>query len=172
VTAVGVADDIAIPFVVVGAIVLTGIAAFTGGPKPTILDYAPAKTAVHAALRQMTELLAISTAMAIQGDRARGQVKNIATHHIWRACSHLPPLVAIRPSSPPRRTMTTTSTGGPRFKASLKNFLQATKRASHKQIMRELLKNYSEAQIAEIEAALIRAEQTMGENIGKLLPPP
>jgi len=50
---------------VVGAIVLTGIAAFTGGPKPTMLDYAPARKAVDTALRQMTELLGISTALAI-----------------------------------------------------------------------------------------------------------
>jgi hypothetical protein len=38
--------------------------------------------------------------------------------------------------------------------------------------MRELLKDYSEAQIAEIEAALARAEELMGETIGKVLPPP
>jgi hypothetical protein len=38
--------------------------------------------------------------------------------------------------------------------------------------MRELLKYYSEAQLAEIEAALARAEELMGEAIGKLLPPP
>lgn len=80
VTAVGVVDDVAIPFVVVGAIVLTGVAAFTAGPKPTMLDYAPARTAVEAALRQMTDLLAISTAMAVQGERARGQMKNLAVH--------------------------------------------------------------------------------------------
>jgi hypothetical protein len=80
VTAVGVADDVAIPFVVVGAIVLTGIAVFSGGPKPTMLDYAPAKKAVEGALRQMTDLLAISAAMAVQADRAHGQTRNLATH--------------------------------------------------------------------------------------------
>jgi hypothetical protein len=38
--------------------------------------------------------------------------------------------------------------------------------------MRELLRVYSESKIAEIEAALARAEEMMGENIGKLVPPP
>jgi hypothetical protein len=38
--------------------------------------------------------------------------------------------------------------------------------------MRELLKGFNEAQIAEIEATLARAEQMMGENVGRILPPP
>jgi hypothetical protein len=50
--------------------------------------------------------------------------------------------------------------------------MQATKGASRKQVLRELLKDYSEAQIAEIEAALARAKELMSENIGKVLPPP
>jgi hypothetical protein len=44
--------------------------------------------------------------------------------------------------------------------------------ASNKQIKRELLKYFKEAELVEIEAALIRAEQMMGEKIGRLLPPP
>jgi len=170
VTAVGVADDVAIPFVVVAAIVLTGIAAFTGGPKPTMLDYAPAKKAVEAALRQMTDLLAISAAMAIQGDRARGQIKNVATH-----LARLLVMATVGghpPGEPPKKNNDDDKHWWSEIKASIKNFLQATKDASRKQIMRELLKNYTEAQIAEIEAALARAEEMMGENIGKILPPP
>lgn len=55
----------------------------------------------------------------------------------------------------------------------LKNYFQATKGASNKQIMRELLKRgLTEAQIAEIEAALARAEQMMGEQLGRIIPPP
>lgn len=170
VTAVGVADDVAIPFVVVGAIALTGIAAFSGGPKPTMLDYAPARKAVEAALRQMTDLLAISTAMAVQGARARGQIKNVAIH--------LARLLAVAsvgghpPNEPPKKNNDDDKHWWSEIKASLKNFLQATKGASRKQIMRELLKYYSEAQLAEIEAALARAEEMMGENIGRLVPPP
>ena len=39
--------------------------------------------------------------------------------------------------------------------------------------MRELLKEgFTEAQTAEIEAALARAEQMMGEKIGRIIPPP
>jgi hypothetical protein len=59
------------------------------------------------------------------------------------------------------------------IKSSLKQFFQATKGASRKQIMRELTKaGFTEAQIAEIEAALAKAATTIGETIGKLLPPP
>jgi hypothetical protein len=170
VTAVGVADDVAIPFVVVGAIVLTGIAAFSGGPKPTMLDYAPARKAVEAALRQMTDLLGISTAMAVQGERARGQIKNLAKH-----LARLLVLASVGghpPEEPPKKNNDDDKHWWSEIKASLKNFLQATKGASHKQVLRELLKYYSEAQLAEIEAALARAEELMGENIGKILPPP
>lgn len=170
VTAVGVADDVAIPFVVVCAIVLTGIAALSGGPKPTMLDYAPARKAVEAALRQMTDLLAISTAMAVQGERARGQIKNLAVH-----LSRLLVLASVGghpPDEPPKKNNDDDKHWWSEIKASLKNFFQATKGASRKQIIRELLKYYSEAQLVEIEAALARAEEIMGENIGKLLPPP
>jgi hypothetical protein len=170
VTAVGVADDVAIPFVVVGAIALTGIAAFSGGPKPTMLDYAPARKAVEAALRQMTDLLAISTAMAVQGERARGQIKNVAMH-----LARLLVLASVGghpPDEPPKKNNNNDKHWWSEIKASLKNFFQATKGASRKQILRELLKDYSEAQIAELEAALTRAEEMMGENIGKVLPPP
>jgi hypothetical protein len=170
VTAVGIADDVAIPFVVVGAIVLTGIAALSGGPKPTMLDYAPARQAVEAALRQMTDLLAISTAMAVQGERARGQMKNLAVH-----LARLLVLASVGghpPEEPPKKNNDDDKHWWSEIKASVKNFLQATKGASRKQILRELLKYYNEAQLAEIEAALARAEDMMGENIGKLLPPP
>jgi hypothetical protein len=170
VTAVGVADDVAIPFVVVGAIVLTGIAAFSGGPKPAVLDFGPAKTAVQAALRQMTDLLAISSAMAVQGVRARGQIKNVAMH-----LARLLVLASVGghpPEEPPKKDGDNDRHWWKEIKASVKEFLQATKGASRKQILRELLRTHSEAQIAEIEAALARAEAMMGENIGRIFPPP
>ena len=76
------------------------------------------------------------------------------------------------PGEPPKKNDDNDKHWWSEIKASLRNFLQATKGASRKQIMRELLRNYSEAQIAEIEAALARAEEMMGESLGKLLPPP
>ena len=56
--------------------------------------------------------------------------------------------------------------GGKSMKVLLATVLAAAK------VLRELLKDYSEAQIAEIEAALARAEEMMGETIGRILPPP
>lgn len=125
VTAVGVAADVAIPFVVVGAIVLTGLAAFTGGPKPTMLDYGPARKAVEAALRQMTDLLAVSTALAVQTERAAGQVRNLATH-----LARLLGLASVGghpPGEPPKKNDSNDKHWWAEIKASLKNFLQATK---------------------------------------------
>jgi multidrug resistance efflux pump len=135
-----------------------------------MLDYAPARKAVEAALRQMTDLLGISTAMAVQGERARGQIKNLAMH-----LARLLVLASVGghpPEEPPKKNNNNDKHWWSEIKASLKNFFQATKGASRKQILRELLKDYSEAQIAEIEAALAHAEELMGENIGKVLPPP
>jgi hypothetical protein len=170
VTAVGVADDVAIPFVVVGALVLTGVAALSGGPRPTMLDYGPARKAVEVALRQMTDLLAISTALAVQTEKAHGQIRNVAAH-----LARLLVLASVGghpPGEPPKKNDNDDRHWWSEIKASVKNFLQATKGASRKQVMRELLKIYSEAQIAEIEAALARAEEMMGESIGRFLPPP
>jgi hypothetical protein len=55
-TGIGVADDVAIPFVVAAAIILSGIALFAGS-KPEILDYGPAMAKVEAAVREITGLL-------------------------------------------------------------------------------------------------------------------
>jgi hypothetical protein len=49
-TVIGVADDVAIPFVIIAAATLSAIALFAGGRKPEILDYGPAKAKVDAAL--------------------------------------------------------------------------------------------------------------------------
>jgi hypothetical protein len=63
VTGIGVADDVAIPFVIIAAAALSAIALFSSAPKPEILDYGPAKAKVEAALREMTDLLGISIAI-------------------------------------------------------------------------------------------------------------
>jgi hypothetical protein len=172
VTVIGVADDIAIPFVIVGAATLSAIALVTAGPKPQILDYGPAKAPVEAALRKMTDLVAISKAMAIQGRQATGQLAIIAIH--------LARLLAVAsvggqpPGEDPKKNKDNDKHWWTEIKAAAKNFFQATKGASRKQIMRELLKaGYTEAEIAEIEAHLLKAEQLMAEQIGRpLIPPP
>jgi hypothetical protein len=171
VTGIGVADDVAIPFVIVGAAALSAITLMTGGPKPVTLDYGPARAKVEAALQQMADLLAVSTAMAVQGARAAGELRNAATH--------LARLLALGsvggrpPGEPPKKNDRDDKHWWTEIKASLKNYFQATKGASNKQVMRELLKRgLTEAQLAEIEAALVRAEQMMGEKIGRIIPPP
>jgi hypothetical protein len=171
VTVVGVADDVAIPFVIIAAAALTAIAVFTGGPKPEKLDFGPARRPVEAALRKMVELVAISQAMAVQGARAAGQLGNIAVH-----LARLLVLGSVGghpPGEPPKKNDRDDKHWWSEIKASLKNFFQATKGASRKQIMRELLKaGYTDAEIAEIEAALARAGEMMGETVELLLPPP
>jgi hypothetical protein len=157
VTGVGVADDLAIPFVIVGA-------------KVVKLDFGPAQKAVEAALREMTDLLAISAAIAVQGPRAAGQLGNVAVH-----LARLLVLASVGghpPGEPPKKNKDNDNHWWTEIKASIKNFFQATKGASRKQIMRELVKaGYTEAEIAEIEATLAQAEAQMGETVGPLLPP-
>jgi len=171
VTGIGVADDVAIPFVIVGAAALSAIALVTGGPKPVTLDYGPARAKIEAALRQMADLLAVSTAMAVQGERAQGQLKNVAVH-----LARLLVLASVGghpPGEPPKKDDRNDKHWWAEIKASLKAYFQATKGASNKQIMRELLKRgFTEAQIADLEAALARAEQMMGEQLGRIIPPP
>jgi hypothetical protein len=112
VTGVGIADDIAIPFVIIGASVLSAVAIMSGGPKPQVLEYGPAKTKVNAALRQMTDLLNISEAVHIQG---RARPASSATSQCTSPASSQSRLsAASRPASHRRRTTGTTSTGGAR----------------------------------------------------------
>jgi hypothetical protein len=108
--------------------------------------------------------------MAIQGARAAGQIRNVAVH-----LARLLVLASVGgrpPGEPPKKDDRDDKPWWTEIKASLKDYLQATKGASKKQIMRELLKQgFTEAQIAEVEAALVRAEQMMGEQIGRSIPP-
>jgi hypothetical protein len=57
VTGVGVADDIAIPFVVVGAVVLSAIALLPGRVPPEILDYQLAEATAKAAVLLMQQVV-------------------------------------------------------------------------------------------------------------------
>jgi hypothetical protein len=95
-TVIGIADDVAIPFVIVAAVAFSAVAAFSG-PKPQILDYAPAK------------------APPKKDDRD--------DNHWWKE-----------------------------IKASVQRFFSATKGASRKQVMRELLTPAGSAAL-EAEAA-------------------
>jgi hypothetical protein len=169
VTGIGVADDVAIPFVVVAAAILSAIVVFGSGSKVRQVDYRPVVEKVGAALRKMTDLVAISKALAVQGPRAAGQLSNVAVH-----LARLLALAAVGGQSsgePPKKNNDNDKHWWTEIKASLKNFFQAAKGASRKQLLRELLKYYTEEQIAEIEAALARAEELMGEQIGKELIP-
>jgi hypothetical protein len=115
------------------------------------------------------EQRAANLAMAVQGARAAGQLGNIARH-----LSRLLALGSVggRPSGePPKKNDRDDKHWWSEIKASLKDYLQATKGASRKQIMRELQRAFSDAELAEIESALARAEELMGEQIGPILPP-
>jgi hypothetical protein len=107
--------------------------------------------------------------MAVQGARARGQVRNVATH-LARLLAR--PSVGGQPSGePPKKDDRDNKHWWSEIKASVKDYLQATKGASPRQIMRELEREFSKAEIAEIEAALVGAEELMGEHIGGIVPP-
>ena len=62
---IGIANDVAIPFVVIGAAILSGIALFSSGPKPVILDYSRVTATIEATLLAIAE----SVEAAVQGPR-------------------------------------------------------------------------------------------------------
>lgn len=109
--------------------------------------------------------------MAVQGPRAAGQLTNVA-RHLARLLA-LGAVGGVPSGEPPKRNDDDDPHWWAEIKGSIRQFWQATKGASRRQIMRELSKHgFTEAQVAAIEAALLRAAKQMGEVIGTLLPPP
>lgn len=170
VTVIGIADDVAIPFVVIAAAALSAYALLKNSTAE-VLNYEPAREAVQAALREMTDLLAVSSAMAVQGAQAAGQVGHLA-EHLARILG-VAAVGGVPSGEPPKKNDRDDEHWWTEIKAAVKNFMQATKRGSLKQIMRELAKRgFGQKEMAEIEAMLKKAGEMMGEDLGPLLPPP
>ena len=112
---------------------------------------------------------AASLAVAVQGDRAEGQVRNVGTH---LARLLVRGSVGGMPSGePPKCNNDCNNHWWKEILGSLRELQQAIKGASRKQVMRELLKRgFTEAQLEEIAKALPEAAKLMGENAPKFLP--
>jgi hypothetical protein len=165
-TGVGVADD---PLLILVGIAMLAVLIATS-PKAPQADMDDAWRRVAEDLRQLGEI-GTGIAMAVQGPRAAGQLTNIA-RHLARLLA-LGGVGGVPSGEPPKNNNDNDKHWWSEIKGSIAQFLQAIKGASRKQVMRELIKQgFTEAQIAEIEAALARAAQQMGETIGNLLPPP
>ena len=113
-----------------------------------------------------------STAMErVQGDRASGQLTNIA-RHLARLLA-LGGVGGVPSGEPPKNNNDDDNHWWSEIKGSIQQFLQAVKGASRKQIIRELLKRgWTEDEIAEIVDKLKEAGRLMGEDPPDLLPPP
>jgi hypothetical protein len=165
-TGFGAADD---PLLILVGIAALAVMIMTAPPAPQ-RDLDEAWRRVGESLRDLGQI-GTGIAMAIQGPRAAGQLTNIA-RHLARLLA-LGSVGGVPSGEPPKNNNDDDPHWWTEIKGSVRQFLQAIKGASRKQVMRELIKHgFTEAQIAEIEAALARAAEQMGEAIGNLLPPP
>ena len=165
-TGVGTVDD---PLLILVGIAALAVIIATAPPAPQ-RDLDEAWRRIGDSLRELGEI-GTGITMAIQGPRAAGQLTNIA-RHLARLLA-LAAVGGVASGEPPKNNNDDDPHWWTEIKASVRQFLQAIKGASRKQVIRELLKEgFTEAEIAEIEAALARAGETMGETIGNLLPPP
>jgi hypothetical protein len=113
--------------------------------------------------------LAIETALAVQRPQLEGHVKNIAKH-LARILGRSS-VGGIPPGEDPKWNKETDNHWWKEVRASLKAIQQAIKGASRKQVLRELLKKeFTEAQILEIEAALAEAARELGNELPPFLP--
>ncbi|HEX7839492.1 MAG TPA: DUF4157 domain-containing protein [Kofleriaceae bacterium] len=76
VTGIGVADDVAIPFVVVAAVVLSAVALFSSN-RPEILDYRPAMRPVQAALAMMAAIVGTATILMAENVADTGIMEEV-----------------------------------------------------------------------------------------------
>lgn len=165
-TGVGVADDPLLILVGIAALAVL-IATKPAAPEPD-LDNAWRKIASD--LQKLGEI-GTGIMMAVQGPRAAGQLTNIA-RHLARFLA-LGAVGGVPSGEPPKKDDKDDKHWWSEIKGSIRQFRQAIKGASRKQVLRELTKlGFTEAQIAEIEAALARVAEQMAEVVGNLLPPP
>jgi hypothetical protein len=165
-TGVGVADDPLLILVGIAALAVL-VATKPAAPEPDLED---AWRKIANDLQKLGEI-GTGIMMAVQGPRAAGQLTNIA-RHLARLLA-LSSVGGVPSGEPPKKDDKDDKHWWSEIKGSIQQFRQAIKGASRKQVLRELIKlGFTEAQIAEIEAALTRAAEQMGEVIGNLLPPP
>jgi len=84
VTGIGVADDVAIPFVIVAAVVLSAVA-LSSRSKPEILDYRPAMTPVQAVLAMMAAVVGTATILMAENVADTGIMEEV--HSAIRAAA-------------------------------------------------------------------------------------
>jgi hypothetical protein len=130
-----------------------------------------AVTLIAAAHAMRDSQPAPQNAMAMQGPRAAGQLTNVA-RHLARLLGRSA-VGGVPSGEPPKNNNDNDKHWWSEIKASLRQFWQAIKGASRKQVLGQLLKfGYTESQISEIQSALKAAAELMEESVDDLLPPP
>lgn len=108
--------------------------------------------------------------MEMQGPRAAGQLTNVA-RHLARLLGR-GSVGGVPSGEPPKNKNDNDNHWWKEIKGSLRQFWQAIKGASRKQVLAALAKaGVSQAEVSEVEAALKEAGELMGEDPGPLLPP-
>ena len=165
-TGIGVADDILLPFI--GLAMLATIAATR--PTPSRPDLARAWAAATTSLEEVAAS-GIGIVLAVQGDRLAGNTRQLAVH-LARILA-LGSVGGAPSGEPPKPNDNNDKHWWSEIKAFLKSIGQATKGASRRQVMRELLRQgFDEQQVLEIERRLVEAAIKMAEEVPPFLPPP
>lgn len=165
-TGVGVGDDVLLPFVGLAAIVTI----IVSRPPPSHSELERAWSNVSRSLENLAAA-GSGIVLAVQGERLAGNTRQLSVH-----LARLLALASVggAPSGePPKRNNDDDKHWWTEIKSFVRSIGQATKGASRKQVIRELLRQgYQEEQILEIERRLIEAAEKMGEQAPPFLPPP
>ncbi|RSM37690.1 hypothetical protein DMA12_35725 [Amycolatopsis balhimycina DSM 5908] len=165
-TGIGAADDFLLPFLGLAALVALAVTA----PPPRELDLDAAWRDAARALDDVAQL-GTGIVLAVQGERLAGNTRQLAIH-LARLLA-LGSVGGMPSGEPPKNDDENDHHWWAEIKAFVRNIMQATRGASRRQIMRELLRRgFTEEQVLEIEAKLAEAARTMGEDVPPFLPPP
>ncbi|HYP19463.1 MAG TPA: hypothetical protein VEY08_05260, partial [Chloroflexia bacterium] len=155
VTGVGVADDVVLPFVLLAAGALALGAWATSSPTRDIERTGQAaRDAVEEAIETMGQIL-----MAQQvGNQVRGLTTQVVIH--------LARILGTTVGGQPPDHQNDPDRDRPHWWTEIKNFIQQirSKGLSPRQLLRELRREFSDAQLSEIREALRQAARRMGED--------
>lgn len=163
-TGIGVADDVLLPFL--GLAALATLVLTSSPASQEELNHAANELA--AALEALSQAGVTALAVAVNGAKLCSNTRRLAEH-----LARLLGLGSVGgvPSGEPPGNGDGDKHWWHEIKAFLKNIQDGLKGASYKQVMRELLKDFTEEQIDDIALRLVEAAKKMGERPPPFLPP-
>jgi hypothetical protein len=165
-TGVGVADDFLLPLIGIGMLVTYLATRSPASDQELANSWSQVTSSLEAVAVAGTGLIVLK----INGDKIRGNTERLAEH--LARLLRLDTVGGVPSGEPPSPNNDDDPHWWTEIKAFLKNIASGIGKASRKQVMRELMKKYTEEQILEIQRRLIEAAKKMGENPPPFLPPP